>query len=343
MKRFFKCVGDILTTSNPTLADWKASLAPDNTVAVMINQLEQTNEIINDMTFIEANEPTGHLMVVATGLPRTVWSRLYQGVKPGKGQRKQVRETVGFQEAYNQIDAKLVQLNGNGAAFRLQEARMQMEAMTQSLATKLFYGNPDVDDRDIMGLSPRYSSMSDKVGENILDGGGTGGDNRSIWLVNWGPEATFNIFPKGSEAGLVMKDLGEHTADNFGGVTGALKQVYRTYFSWDAGLGVGDWRFNARVCNIDISNLSDDATDANSANLPALMSKALRRVPRNKLMRPAWYMAGDVLEALEAQLSNAIKNSMLTIDQVGGVETTMFRKIPVRQVDALKTNEARVV
>ena len=329
-----------LANTNPTLADWKQALGPDGQIGMLINLLEKTNEIIDDMTVIEGNETTGHLMNVASGLPTVVWTRLYEGVSPGKGKRVQVREAAGWMEAFNEIDAKLVSLNGNGAAFRLQESMLQIEAMTQSAANKLFYGNPDTDPRDIMGLSPRYSSKSAQNGRNILDAGGTGSDNRSIWFLNWGPNALFNFVPKGSNAGLQMEDLGLETAENFGGVTGKLLRVYRTHFMWDLGVGLADWRYCVRVANIDKSDLTDDASSG--ANLPNMMAKAIRRTPRKRLNRAAFYMTGDMIGYLESQLSAATKQSTLRREEVGGVMTDTFQGFPLRQVDELDVNEARV-
>ena len=326
--------------NNPTLADWKAALGPDGQIGMLINLLEGTNEIVQDMTFMEGNEATGHLMNVATGLPPVVWRRLYEGVSPGKGRRVQVREAAGWMEAFNEIDAKLVKLNGNGPAFRLQESQLQMEAMTQSLAEMFFYGNPDTDPKDVMGMSPRYSSLTAQNGRNILDGGGSGSDNRSIWLINWGPNACFGFVPKGSTAGLQMEDLGMETAENFGGETGKLLRVYRTHFMWDAGFGLADWRYCVRIANVDRSSLTDNG--ASGANLPELMAKAIRRTPRRKMMRPAFYMAGDLIGYVESQLSAAVQRSTLTREMVGGTMTNMFQGIPMRQVDELDVNEATV-
>ena len=331
----------VLTNSNPTLADWKAALGPDGMIGTLINQLEGTNEIIPDMTFMEGNEATGHLMNVATGLPPVVWRRLYEGVSPGKGSRVQVRESAGWMEAFNEIDAKLVALNGNGAEFRMQEAMLQMESMTQGVANKVFYGNPDTDDKDIFGLSARYSDLSAQNGRNIIDAGGTGADNRSIWFVNWSPNALFGFVPKGSDAGLKAEDLGIETAENFGGVTGRLLRVYRMHFMWDVGIGLADWRYCARIANIDFSALTDDG--ASGANLPQLMAKAIRRTPRRRMMRPAFYMDGDLIGFVETQLSAAVRESTLRREEVGGVMTDTFGPgVPMRQVDELAVNEARV-
>ena len=107
-----------VNTNNPTLLDWKAALDPQGNIGALIEVLHETNEILEDMAVIEGNEVTSHLMNVRTGLPPVTWRRLYEGIDPGKGGRKQVRETTGWMEAYNEIDAKLAELNGNVNAFR---------------------------------------------------------------------------------------------------------------------------------------------------------------------------------------------------------------------------------
>jgi hypothetical protein len=52
--------------------------------------------------------------------------------------------------------------------------------------------------------------------------------------------------------------------------------MYRTHYRMDAGLTVRDWRYAARVCNIDVSDL---ATVANTKNLINSMIKAAERIP----------------------------------------------------------------
>ena len=331
----------LLTATNPTLMDWKAALDPNHSVGALIELLAETNEIISDLTFIEGNEPTGHLMNVQTGLPPVAWRKLYQGIQAGKGRRTQVRESTAWMEAFNEIDAKLVELNGNGNAFRMQEARMQIEAMSQEMTEKLFYGNSVEHPEQILGLSNRYNDLSSDLGRrNIISGGGTGSDNRSIWLICWGPEGIFCFTPNGIPAGLRVEDLGKEVSENYGGVTGAKLMVWRMHFQWDIGLGVADWRYGVRLANIDYSNLTRDA--ASGANLPELMAQATRRVPRLQTMRKAWYMSADVLDYLEAQLASAVQNSTLTMEMVGGVPTYHFRGIPIRQVDQLQVDETLV-
>jgi len=59
----------VLGTGNPTLLDFAKSLDPDGSIANVIEILNQTNEVIPDVTWVEANLPTGHRHTVRSGIP----------------------------------------------------------------------------------------------------------------------------------------------------------------------------------------------------------------------------------------------------------------------------------
>lgn len=56
-------------TNNPTLLDLQTRMDPNGKIAQIIEQLNQTNEIIQDMTMIECNDGTSNKTTVRTGLP----------------------------------------------------------------------------------------------------------------------------------------------------------------------------------------------------------------------------------------------------------------------------------
>ena len=51
-----------------TLSDWAKRLDPNGKVPDIVEMLEQTNEILADMLWIQGNLPTGHRTTVRTGL-----------------------------------------------------------------------------------------------------------------------------------------------------------------------------------------------------------------------------------------------------------------------------------
>ena len=54
-------------------------------------------------------------------------------------------------------------------------------------------------------------------------------------------------------------------------------EAYTSYFRWEAGLCVRDWRYFVRICNIDVT--SAGLAGASAPDLFALLSKAVVRLP----------------------------------------------------------------
>jgi len=74
--------------------------------------------------------------------------------------------------------------------------------MSNDMANTIFYGNTDTDPEQFMGLAPRFNSLCAENGGQIVDAGGTGADNASIWFVVWGERTCHGIYPASETAGL---------------------------------------------------------------------------------------------------------------------------------------------
>lgn len=328
-----------LAVTNPTLLDFAKALDPDGKVATIVEILNETNEVLDDMVWMEGNLPTGHRTTIRSGLPTPTWRKLYGGVQPTKSTNVQVTDNCGMLEAYAEVDKALADLNGNTAAFRLSEDRPHIEGMSQEIADTLFYGNEGSEPEAFTGLSPRFNDTTAENGDNIILAGGAGADNASIWLVVWGENTAHGIFPKGSKAGLSHEDKGQVTIEDVDGAGGRM-EAYRTHYRWDAGLSVRDWRYVVRIANIDKSLLVKDA--ASGADLPDLMFQAMRLIPNLNAGKPSFYMSRDTATWLGRQTANLTLNSTLTMENVGGKMVERFHGIPVRRVDALAADEALV-
>ncbi|EAR4060370.1 hypothetical protein EKW08_19690 [Salmonella enterica] len=319
-----------------TLADWGKRVDPNGKIDKITELLSQTNPILEDMLIVEGNLPTGHRTTIRTGLPDATWRLLNYGVPNSKSTTAQVTDSIGMLETYAEIDKSLADLNGNTSEFRLSEDRAFLEAMNQKMAQTLFYGDTSVNPQQFMGLASRYSSKSAGNGQNIIDAGGTGTDNTSIWLVVWGENTVHGIFPKGQKAGLHMEDKGQQTLKD---AAGGQYEGYRTHYKWDNGLTLRDWRYVVRIANIDVSDLS---VPASAANIVTQMVKALHRVPNLKMGRAVFYMNRTVAQALDLQSLDKASLA-LSVKETEGEWWTTFRGIPIRETDAILETEARVV
>ena len=327
-----------------TLADWAKRIDPEGRVPVVAELLSQSNEILEDAVFMEGNLPTGHRVVIRTGLPTVYWRAINQGIPTSKSTTAQVDEACGMLEAYSEVDKDLAELNGNTAQFRLSEDTAFLEAMNQTQAQTMFYGNPSSDPRQYLGLAARYGAISGAGNaQNILDAGGTSTNNTSIWLVGWGENTCFCTFPKGSKAGLAHEDLGLNTVWDS---SGARYQAYRTHYQWKNGLVVKDWRYVVRICNIDVSDLvGQTGTQAASAatNIVKLMARSLYRIPNMAMGRAAFYMNRTVHSGLTVQAldkSQYVLKIEQGLSQFGTPNSWLsFLGVPLRRVDAITNAE----
>ena len=346
----------VLTSNNLTLADWAKRTDPEGRVPVIAELLSQSNEILEDAVFKEGNLPTGERVIIRTGLPAVYWRALNQGVPSSKSTTAQVDEACGILEARSEVDKDLAMLNGNTAQFRLSEDVAFLEAMNQTQAATMFYGNPAIEPKSYLGLAARYSSTSATNGQNVISAGGSDATkNTSVYLVVWGDNTVYCPFPKGSTAGLMHEDLGEqtvYTVSAAGATTASATermQAFATRYQWKNGLVVKDWRYVVRICNINIEHLQASSnTQLSTVNtqLVKCMARALYRIPNMAMGRPAFYMNRTVHAGLSIQAMDRAQ-AVLAVNQglsQFGTPTSWlsFLGVPCRRVDQLINTEAVV-
>lgn len=335
-----------LTATHVTLLDWARRLDPNGQIAKVVEVLTEYNEILDDINFVEGNLPTGHKTTVRASLPTPTWRLLNEGVVRTKSTSNQITEVVGMLEAYSEIDKDLAMLNGNTSEFRFTEDLAHLEALNQEFSSTFIYGDTSVDPEKFVGLAPRYYSLSSGTTQgNLIDGGGTSTDNTSIWLVGWSPATIHGIFPKGSKAGLVMTDQGEQRVldSNHNPF-----QAYVTHFQWKCGIAVKDWRYIVRICNIDISDLetAGDASDT-SSNLLKFMSVAMDKLPPSGMIRPVFYCNNRVRAMIRVKYLNK-SNVHIRLEELQSPvaafkrPTLTFMGVPIRRIDKILVNEARI-
>ena len=309
-------------------------------IATIIEMLKETNSMLDEAVTMEANLGTRHRTTLRTKLPTGAWGKLYQGVPPTKSGTAQVEDTSGFFEVLSSVDKRLLVLSGNEAATRLSEATAALETVSQNIASTLVYGNQDLQPDRFTGFAPRFNSLTGETGGQIVDAGGVGADNTSLWFVTWGENQSHMIYPAGTQAGIVREDKGEQRVlDGSSNPYFAMEEM----FTQHAGLVVRDFRQISRVANIDVSLLQ-----AGSVDIYSFLRKAFWNLRSHRLTggRMAIYCNADVLEALDADSTPTTGTTAsfvrLRPQEVDGFEVMTYRNIPVRQVDAILNTEAQI-
>ncbi len=327
---------DLVGATYLTLADVFKRSDSKRDICDIIEMMNQINPILDDAIALECNDGSTHLTTMRTGIPAATFRMLYQGTQPQKSTTKQVRDAVGMAENWSEVDSKLVDLSNNPGALRLSEAAAFVEGLGQTMATNVFYGNQDTDPEKFTGLAPRFSSLAAENGKQIVDAGGTGSKNTSIWMVVWGNRTCHLLYPQNSVAGLQRDDKGKTTKEL---PDGSLYDVHREKFSWDIGMALRDWRYVTRIANIDADELAAGTVDLYKFLRQAYYKLYQRRVANG---RAAIYVNTAVMEALDAEATNNT-NVRLRYIEVEGKEVLAYRSMPIRESDALLNTEERVV
>ncbi|MCE5245315.1 MAG: major capsid protein [Candidatus Polarisedimenticolia bacterium] len=326
----------VIDNTLPTLLDQARRTDPQGGIAAVVEQLTKRNPLLEDMVFQEGNLPTGHRFVSRTSLPSVAWRRLNEGISPSKSGTTQVDEVCGQVAGLSVLDVDVADLNGNGAAFRASEDLAFLQSLNNEANSALFYASTKANPEKICGFAPRFDLSSAIGGGQIVkcDSGASGNDQTSIWLICWGPQTAFGIFPKGSQAGIKFKDLGSQLWDDG---TGKKFEAYVSSWKWHLGLCVKDYRYVVRIANVDTGSLASNGT-----NVVEAMIRAYNTLEDTNTGRMAWYCNRTIGTYLHLQAMNSTRQSTLSVDNIAGKPIVSFLGAPIRITDSILNTESVV-
>ena len=338
-----------------TLADLGRRLDPSGKVADMAELMSQCNEMQGDWPMVEGNLTTGHVVTIRTALPQGTPRRFNQGVGYTKSSAAQLTFGMMMLDAYSQIDKKLADLNGNTAANREKEDVAHMEGMSQQMTGYDIYGNARTNPTTFSGLATYFNAIAAaQNGVNVFNCGGTGNSNTSIWLVGMGDQTAYEIYPKGTKAGLTFENKGDVVPAYDS--SSRRYEAYTSYFSWNKGIAIEDWRYIIRMANIDTTTAG--LAGPTPPDLFAIMSKAVVRLPTAGRMvsgitktdapdrvappvRLKFYCDRTSREYMDLQAIRD-KNVLLRPEDYAGRPIVNFRNIAIGVVDQILDTEATI-
>jgi hypothetical protein len=344
---------------NPTLMELVKAMDSTGRIADFVPMLTQHVQFFKFLPFIQGNKPNGHEVHFEDSLPDVALRMFGEGASASFGTLGSFEEKMSLEDEWIRIPCETADINGNAAKYIAMQTEMKFRAMTYMRASKIFYGNPLVYPRDCLGMVPRYSSLSARNGQNIIDAGGTQSYNMSIWLMGLGENAFTGTFPNGPNGqgagGIQHEDRGKR--EYFYTESGVEKilDVYLSKFMWNWGHALINWMWCVRIANIDYVNLA--AMEGDEADLPNLMRKAVRRLPNMNSAslkmegaklgdnpRLVWVMNRATYDGFCTQVTQSIQagGQFTTAVATDGTTYEMFNGIPITIFDGLVKNETRV-
>lgn len=323
-----------------TLLDRAKITDPDGGIAKIIELQQQQVGILDDIHWEECNSDMTHRYSQRISLPAVGYRYVAEPSPASKSTNAQVQDGCGILTGWSEIPEETVKIGGKAAEVRFSEAVSFWDAMMQTFGGKLRTANKAVTPKEFTGFYARYNSKAGVTGQNIIDCGGVQSDNTSILYVGWGPRTIHCIYPKGMTAGIDHKDFGLQVLQDTTVPGGSRLAVFQERWQWMHGLAVKDWRFAARGCNIDISNLTSKSS---AADLPETLIRLWHRMPHHNGTREAINMSRTAFEMLDIQCRDDVTTGgQLKYDDVYGKTVPTFRKVPIRIDDQQLETEAQV-
>lgn len=326
-------------TERRTLLDIARETDPKGRPAQIIEVLNQTNPILQDMPAFPSNAPMGNTVTMRTGLPTVAFTKINQGSTRSKSASEKRVDTMGILDGLSEVDSKMRAVIGAARfdAHRRKEDDSFVEAMAQTAALTLFYGNEKTNEASFTGLAPRLNTLASvATGSQVWDSdaAGTGGDLTSIYVVDMGEKGAHLIYPEGSTAGMTSGDKGEVRVTD---IDGNPMMAYVSSFLWTLGLSIEDPRHIGRLANIDVSTALADTGLALGMDLIDVLTS----MPDQGGMTRVAYCAKRIVAAFYKQAINK-SNASLTIRDYLGKPTPYFWDVPLRACDQISLTESQV-
>lgn len=329
-----------------TLADVAKTM--DKNIGSVAEVLIRENAALNDIPYQEMNEGTVHKESIRSALPNVYYRKANQAIPASKTTIEERSFGAAHFESKSQMDEAVAKRGGTDriAFNRWNQAQGHIQAQALEQANLLIYGSPMNSTLKTPGLADIFSTLvtTEETSKQIINGGGQGADNTSIWLVCWGAQSVFGVYPGGTQAGMKRTDrsasgpvqiYGTDVNGNPGTFYG-----YEEQFELDHGLVVKDFRQVSRGCNISVLSLQA----GNGYDLIDMMISMSYKIYSLSNGKPVFYCNRTIEAWLDKQsLTKVGAGAGITYDNYQGQRVLMFRKIPVRRMDAILNTEAVVV
>lgn len=347
------------TGSWPTIADVASRMDPSGDMHVIAEMLSQSIALTKDLYMVESSEMFGHEFSFRTSIPAGSWRQINQGVPYSKSTTGKSRVGLGTLEDYSQVDRLLAEGSGLGIeAFRETEDVAFLEGMGQTVEQTAWYGNTAATPAEFMGLSTFYNTVATATAlnaANVIDGGGTGSSNLSIWLLCHGARTFHGLYPRSTKAGLTMEDKSD-TVPGYDSL-GNRFEAYTSWFRHMIGIVPIDWRYCGRIANVDVTNAG--LAGANALDIFATIRQLMLLIPSltaqssgitetdapsepSPGIRPVFYTCRTGRHWMDVQAMRD-RNVLLRIEDYAGRPVDGFNGIPLRVSDQLLITESRVV
>jgi hypothetical protein len=319
-----------------TLLERAKRTADGKKILPLLDVMDQRgrSEFLQDVPYFQANRGLSHQHRRTTSRPTSTRRTFYKGVGSTALTSEVIDEPIILFEARSEVDEDEVDTVTNGNEIRLQEDGAKAAGMLDDFANAIFNDVRTSGAEYLNGLKSRMTTISYPGGSTsslpyVWDNLGTSSTLTSMYLVEWGPEACFAIYPSGNvKAGTTLgvdaRNKGREKIYESASSTDVY-YAYVTQFKKWCGLVVrNDWKI-ARIANIETAIGGSNRFDED------ILIRALRHGKFDKRRTRLYcnpYLAADL--DIRAKDKGNIQWSTM---ELFGKNVTAFLDVPIRVLD----------
>lgn len=303
--------------------------------------LAKSRPFVRDMPMVASNQIMSNIGSRESYLPTPGTRRFNVGVALSASHVTPFNDPIAMVEDYSEVDYALWKIQNDPNTWRQQKDAAKVEAMGQKAENLVIYGNIGTDPGAFNGIATRFNSLTTRPNGsstdpyNVVSGSGSGGDTTSVFVIQWGVNKVYGIYPKNLPGGLQIEDLGKVTINSGSEAAPRYYEGLRTHFAWYLGLVVEDERCVQRYCNIETSG-SSNVFDED------ILLTVINNLPdRGAAPGTVIYAPRTICNQLDIAAKDK-NNVNYTPDNVWGGMITTFRGITVRLAEGIDETETVV-
>ena len=267
---------DVVTLPYSTLTDILANYSSTDAGARFVlpkRILDRMTPLVKMLPLKASNNVLSNIATRTDSLPTASTRRFNEGIQPTASKNAPINDPIAMFEDYSEVDMAVWKIQNEPNAWRSDQDMNHIEGLFQIMESTLIYGSLASNTGAFNGLATRFNNLESYPNgdvtwvPNVWNGGASSGNTTSAWMIEFGDDSVYGIYPPNTPAGLSIRDLGESTKEQpvATGTPGinTLYQVLRTLLSWYLGIQIADERCVQRICNINPTALSANNFDEN--------------------------------------------------------------------------------
>jgi Major capsid protein GP7 len=235
--------------------------------------LDRMTPLVRTLPMKPSNNILSNIAVRTDALPVAGTRRWNEGIKSTASKNTPLNDPIAMFQDRSEVDFDLWGIQNDPNAWRADQDMNHVEGLFQLMESTLLYGSMAQNPGTFNGLATRFNNLESYPNgdqswvPNVWNGGATTGSVTSAWMIEFGEDSVYGIYPPNTPAGLSVRDLGEMTKQISAqtGAQGATYnyQVLATLLNWYMGIQIPDERCVQRICNINPVALSSANFDEN--------------------------------------------------------------------------------